>query len=503
MTEGQDLNTVLQGMNAQILSLQQAQAATTRKLEATKARLAEAQRVRPDPPRPTPPPLVPMMEADDIESYQGIFERTATQNEWQRSEWASILAPYLKGPTQRAYYDLPEEEAASYDLLKQEILAHYGITPGQQVTEWRSWQFDPEKLARAQAFDFWGKMGRWLRPEGPQARKVMEQVACEGLVNAMPSSLAQQVWRHPYKDMSGLLEVLERQLAVFRDGGSERQARGNRQGPPSPLDALRKRRREPKKSRPPRAVTSAVRPGTYCRPTPDSPERNHGADGLHLGHRREEVAVTNFSLHIVHCHRFLSICPLCDESVPSDQLEEHRDREHRKVQCIQCRKKIENYKLEIHKLEECLQRMNICPFCDLEMPFCKLSEHKAACGSRTQLCPDCNKYIKLVDEEKHYDDCPAKQQQIEQEENEDVKKQDANMGVYSFADRGSGLEHSCWYCMKSIPAAEIKKHEVKLLDMIKDGNTLQKPPHAYEKTPPATAYQDVLQSRTQTPTAYS
>ncbi|XP_039613095.1 XIAP-associated factor 1 [Polypterus senegalus] len=174
---------------------------------------------------------------------------------------------------------------------------------------------------------------------------------------------------------------------------------------------------------------------------------------------KKEVAVTNFSLHIVHCHRFLSICPLCDESVPSDQLEEHRDREHRKVQCIQCRKKIENYKLEIHKLEECLQRMNICPFCDLEMPFCKLSEHKAACGSRTQLCPDCNKYIKLVDEEKHYDDCPAKQQQIEQEENEDVKKQDANMGVYSFADRGSGLEHSCWYCMKSIPAAEIKKHE--------------------------------------------
>ncbi|KAG2463406.1 MASP1 protease, partial [Polypterus senegalus] len=44
--------------------------------------------------------------------------------------------------------------------------------------------------------------------------------------------------------------------------------------------------------------------------------------------------------------------------------------------------------------------------------------------------------------------------------------------------------------------------KVKLLDMIKDGNILQKPPHAYEKTAPATAYQDVLQPRTQTPTAY-
>ncbi|KAG2458448.1 PNCB phosphoribosyltransferase, partial [Polypterus senegalus] len=73
-------------------------------------------------------------------------------------------------------------------------------------------------------------MGRWLRPEGPQARKVVEQVACEGLVNALPSSLAQQVRCHPYKDMPGLLEVLERQLAVYQAGGTERHARGNRQG---------------------------------------------------------------------------------------------------------------------------------------------------------------------------------------------------------------------------------------------------------------------------------
>ncbi|KAG2464489.1 AGAL galactosidase, partial [Polypterus senegalus] len=61
-------------------------------------------------------------------------------------------------------------------------------------------------------------MGCWLRPEGPQARKVVEQEACEGLVNAMPSSLAQQVRRYPYKDMPGLLEVLECQLAVHSKG---------------------------------------------------------------------------------------------------------------------------------------------------------------------------------------------------------------------------------------------------------------------------------------------
>ncbi|KAG2464695.1 GDF15 factor, partial [Polypterus senegalus] len=43
MSEGQDLNSVLQGLSAQIQSLQRAQAATNRELEETKSRLATAQ----------------------------------------------------------------------------------------------------------------------------------------------------------------------------------------------------------------------------------------------------------------------------------------------------------------------------------------------------------------------------------------------------------------------------------------------------------------------------
>ncbi|KAG2457333.1 CY24B protein, partial [Polypterus senegalus] len=113
-------------------------------------------------------------------------------------------------------------------------------------------------------------MGRWLRPEGPQARKVVEQVACEGLVNALPSSLAQQVRRHPYKDMPGLLEVLERQLAVYQAGGLERHARGNRQGRAATPEHSRppaKHRRGLKKSWPPRAVTTETIAALYLSST--------------------------------------------------------------------------------------------------------------------------------------------------------------------------------------------------------------------------------------------
>uniref|UniRef100_A0A8C4RHE6 Zgc:86764 n=1 Tax=Erpetoichthys calabaricus TaxID=27687 RepID=A0A8C4RHE6_ERPCA len=53
-----------------------------------------------------------------------------------------------------------------------------------------------------------------------------------------------------------------------------------------------------------------------------------------------------------------------------------------------------------------------------------------------------------------------------------------------------------------ICSSKVHFHYVSVF-IVRHGNTLQKPPHAYEKTAPATAYQDVLQPRTQTPTAYS
>ncbi|KAM3616694.1 uncharacterized protein V6R79_021851 [Siganus canaliculatus] len=47
--------------------------------------------------------------------------------------------------------------------------------------------------------------------------------------------------------------------------------------------------------------------------------------------RQREVAEANFALHETHCSRFLCLCPDCGETVPTEQLEQHREEEHTEV----------------------------------------------------------------------------------------------------------------------------------------------------------------------------
>ncbi|XP_028652029.1 uncharacterized protein LOC114647585 [Erpetoichthys calabaricus] len=203
---------------------------TRTQLAEMEAPLAVAEVGKPEAAVPLPPPLLTLSEEDDIESYMLIFERTATLNLWPKTEWAYILAPYLKGDAQRAYCNLSEEEAADYDTLKDEIFKYYGITVDQQAREWRQWKFDPDKPIKTQAFEFWRKTRCWLRPDVNNARQVVEQFACEALVNALPDHLAQQVRRHPYRNMDALIEVIERHWLVSKMERSERTARLARQG---------------------------------------------------------------------------------------------------------------------------------------------------------------------------------------------------------------------------------------------------------------------------------
>ncbi|XP_069003534.1 XIAP-associated factor 1 [Embiotoca jacksoni] len=166
------------------------------------------------------------------------------------------------------------------------------------------------------------------------------------------------------------------------------------------------------------------------------------------GQCHKEVAEANFDLHETHCSRFLCLCPDCNEPVPKDQLSQHREEQHTQVRCSKCHQKMERCRLMDHEADECAERLQICQFCELELPCRQLDEHRLACGSRTELCRDCGLYVRLRDQPEHGRTC-------------------------SDADDGSGPPQTgraaassrtkktviCPRCVTSFPAEDVDKHE--------------------------------------------
>ncbi|XP_041850401.1 XIAP-associated factor 1 [Melanotaenia boesemani] len=128
------------------------------------------------------------------------------------------------------------------------------------------------------------------------------------------------------------------------------------------------------------------------------------------GQCQREVAEANFALHESHCSRFLCLCPDCNETVPRDQLTQHREEQHTQVKCSKCNKKMERCQLLDHESDECVERLQKCDFCELEVVWKHLDEHRVVCGSRTELCKDCGCYVMLRDQPEHILTCSTSDQ---------------------------------------------------------------------------------------------
>lgn len=170
------------------------------------------------------------------------------------------------------------------------------------------------------------------------------------------------------------------------------------------------------------------------------------------GQCHKEVAEANFALHETHCSRFLCLCPDCKEAVPRDQLAEHREEQHTQVRCTKCNKKMERCQLPDHEADECEERLQSCVFCELELPWKELDEHCLACGSRTELCRDCGRYVKLRDQPEHELTCSA------------ADNHPSPPQTNSSAPSTKKEIVSCSRCMGSFPAEDIEEHKLKCVE---------------------------------------
>ncbi|XP_076138762.1 XIAP-associated factor 1 [Alosa pseudoharengus] len=167
------------------------------------------------------------------------------------------------------------------------------------------------------------------------------------------------------------------------------------------------------------------------------------------GNCKKDIAKSNFALHEPHCRRFLCVCPDCDEPVPREQLEEHHSEQHIQVNCSKCNVKVERCHLMDHEADECKERLVSCEFCQLELPLSTMEEHTVACGSRTERCLDCGRYVTLKDQLRHAKICSSSAASADAITDEQkAAAHDTNRPTLAL----------CWKCKSSVLSECLEEH---------------------------------------------
>lgn len=110
-------------------------------------------------------------------------------------------------------------------------------------------------------------------------------------------------------------------------------------------------------------------------------------------HCGKEVPASNLDLHAAHCARNLEKCSICGETVPRTKAEEHYQETHAPVACAKCGEQLPREDVEKHSASKCPQRLLPCTYCECPLAAVDLPEHEDMCGSRTDWCDACSKYV--------------------------------------------------------------------------------------------------------------
>ena len=113
------------------------------------------------------------------------------------------------------------------------------------------------------------------------------------------------------------------------------------------------------------------------------------------------VPSENYQMHVVHCKRNIQLCSLCGEAVFRSEEREHFKEFHAEINCVQCGQKTTRSDEVNHLENECGKRPIPCQYCEIALPREKMPEHQEFCGSRTEWCHKCSRYILIRDLRNH------------------------------------------------------------------------------------------------------
>jgi len=115
---------------------------------------------------------------------------------------------------------------------------------------------------------------------------------------------------------------------------------------------------------------------------------------------KQNINLASFLMHEIFCLKNIIICERCNNPFDKNQKQEHFEEYHAPVKC-ECGESIEIRLLDAHKLESCRKRQSQCYYCELMLDSDKIEDHIEFCGTRTELCTKCSRYIKIKDFNQH------------------------------------------------------------------------------------------------------
>ncbi|XP_073787852.1 uncharacterized protein [Danio rerio] len=157
--------------------------------------------------------ITKLSDLDDIDAYLHTFEVIAERERWPKESWARMLAPFLTGEAQRAYFALETPKNDDYKALKKEILARMGLSNISAAQQFSQWSYDDKQPVRTQAANL-SRLGRlWLLGGDPTAVQVAEKVVIEKMMRALPRRLRTLTSMKNPDSLAALVELAEAHVA--------------------------------------------------------------------------------------------------------------------------------------------------------------------------------------------------------------------------------------------------------------------------------------------------
>jgi len=113
--------------------------------------------------------------------------------------------------------------------------------------------------------------------------------------------------------------------------------------------------------------------------------------------QRTNIPFLEFEEHETICKERVITCEVCG----GEYIAKNKHLHDCGISCVLCGDRVNSKDKLLHLLTDCRERRAVCNYCGIFRSCCDMDEHRKFCGSRSEQCEVCNKFVSLANMEAH------------------------------------------------------------------------------------------------------